>query len=63
MYHPDFILLGKEKPLMKDVEDYVVIKLASQWKELGNQLNIDKDSLIYCKRIIQMIVRSVVARC
>jgi len=30
---------------MKDVEDYVVIKLATQWRELGNQLNIDENSL------------------
>ena len=35
----------KEKPQMKDIEDYVVIRLATQWKQLGNLLNIDQDSL------------------
>ena len=30
---------------MKDIEDYVVPKLATQWKELGKQLNIDQYSL------------------
>ena len=30
---------------MKDIEDYVVTVLATQWRQLGNQLNIDENSL------------------
>ena len=30
---------------MKDVEDYLVTRLATQWRQLGEQLNIDQNSL------------------
>ena len=32
--------LGDEKPLMKDIDNHVVERWASKWKELGSQLNI-----------------------
>ena len=31
---------GKEKPKLKDIENHVVPKWASEWKKLGTQLNI-----------------------
>ena len=34
-------LLGKQRPTVKDIEDYVVIRVAPQWKQLGRQLKID----------------------
>ena len=30
---------------MKDIENDVVKRVATQWKQLGEQLNIDQDSL------------------
>ena len=30
---------------MKDIEEHVVTRLATQWRQLGNQLNIDDNSL------------------
>ena len=30
---------------MKDIEDHVVTTVATQWRQLGNQLNIDQNSL------------------
>ena len=30
---------------MKDINDYVVTRYAPRWKQLGNQLNIDQDSI------------------
>jgi len=39
-----FILcvLGNKKPQFKDLENYVVIKYASIWKQLGKNLNINE---------------------
>ena len=30
---------------MKDIEDHVVTRYATQWRQLGNLLNIDQNSL------------------
>ena len=30
---------------MKDIEDHVVTPVATQWRQLGSQLNIDQNSL------------------
>ena len=38
-------LLGKEKPQMKDIEDHVVAAVATQWRQLGNQLKVNQNSL------------------
>ena len=43
LYH--IALLGKEKPQLKDIEEHVVIRFATQWRQLGNLLNIDQNSL------------------
>ena len=32
--------LGNEKPLMKDIDNHVVERWASKWKELGSRLNV-----------------------
>ena len=37
--------LEKQKPEMKDIEDHVVTRLATQWRQLGKQLNIDQNLL------------------
>ena len=34
--------IGKEKPNIKDLHNYVVPKWASKWRQLGTQLNIDQ---------------------
>ena len=31
---------GKEEPKLKDIDNYVVPKWASKWKQLGAQLNV-----------------------
>ena len=36
------IIIGKEKPTMRDTENHVVTKWAPQWKQLGRQLNVDQ---------------------
>jgi len=38
-------VLGDEKPQFKDLENYVVIKYATTWKQLGKNLNINEDLL------------------
>ena len=38
-----YLTLEKEKPTLKDINDYVVNKWSSQWKQLGRQLNIDQN--------------------
>jgi len=38
-------VLGNEKPQFKDLENYVVIKYATIWKQLGKNLNINEDLL------------------
>ena len=35
-------LLEKEKPEMKDLEERVVTRFATQWRQLGYLLNIDQ---------------------
>ena len=37
--------LGSERPEMKDINNYVVIKCAVNWKQLGENLNLNKDLL------------------
>jgi len=39
------VFLGNEKPQFKDLENYVVIKYATIWKQLGINLNINEDLL------------------
>ena len=36
------IYIGKGKPLMKDIDNYVVGQWASHWQEIGRQLNIEE---------------------
>jgi len=38
MYH----ILAQKKPLMKDIDNFVVWRWASYWKQLGRQLNIEE---------------------
>ena len=33
---------GKDTPHIKDIDNHVVPKLASKWRQLGTQLNIDQ---------------------
>ena len=37
--------LGSERPEMKDINNYVVLKCAANWKQLGENLNINEDLL------------------
>lgn len=37
--------LGNKRPLLQDIDNYVVIKCATNWKELGRNLNIHEDFL------------------
>ena len=37
-----YIITGVQKPLMKDIDSYVVLRWASKWKELARQLNIEE---------------------
>ena len=39
------MFLGNNRPELKDVNNYVVIKCATKWKQLGENLNIDEDLL------------------
>ena len=36
---------GREKPKIKDIQNYVVTRWASKWRQLGKQLNIDQSLL------------------
>ena len=38
-------ILGNERPQLKDIDNYVVIKCAANWKQLGRNLNISEDLL------------------
>ena len=38
-------ILGDERPQLKDINNYVVIKSAPNWKELGRNLSIDENLL------------------
>ena len=40
IYNNTVNLLVDEKPLMKDIDNRVIEKCASKWKELGSQLNM-----------------------
>ena len=40
-----YYFIGKETPQMKDIEDHVVTRFAKQWRQLGNLLNIDQNSM------------------
>ena len=37
-----YVNLGRERPKIKDISNYVVPKWASKWRQLGRQLNIEK---------------------
>ena len=39
------LFLGNSRPQLKDIENYVVIKCATNWKQLGKSLDIDDDWL------------------
>ena len=39
------MFLGNSRPELKDINNYVVIKCATEWKQLGENLNIDEDLL------------------
>ena len=39
------MFLGNERPQLKDISNYVVIKCAANWKHLGRSLNIKEDLL------------------
>ena len=36
------INLGRQRPEIKDIQNHVVPKWASKWRQLGTQLNIDQ---------------------
>ena len=38
-------ILGNERPQLKDIDNYIVIKCAANWKQLGKNLNINEDLL------------------
>ena len=38
-------ILGNERPQLKDIDNYVVIKYAANWKQLGRNLKINEDLL------------------
>ena len=38
-------VLGYNRPELKEINNYVVIKCATKWKQLGENLNIDEDLL------------------
>ena len=42
------ITVGAQKPSLKDIDNHVVMRWASQWKEIATQLNIEE----YLIRII-----------
>ena len=37
-----FVLLGKERQQIKDLENHVITRYAPQWIQLGKQLGIDQ---------------------
>ena len=39
----NIIVTGKNKPQIKDIQNYVVPKWGSNWRQLGTQLNIDQN--------------------
>ena len=39
------VFLGNSRPELKNIENYVVIKCATMWKQLGKNLDIDDDLL------------------
>ena len=39
------MFVGNKRPELKDIEDHVVIKYATIWKQLGKYLDIDNDLL------------------
>ena len=48
LYH--YHCIGKEKPQIKDIENHVVTEYATQWRQLGNLLNINKISMDILQR-------------
>ena len=38
-------IIGNEKPQLRDIDNYVVIRFATNWKQLGKNLNINEDLL------------------
>ena len=40
-----YLRIGSKKPKLKDLNDYVAVKFATNWKQLGRNLNIREDLL------------------
>ena len=45
IYFHAYMYSGCERPEMKDINNYVVIRCAANWKQLGENLNINEDLL------------------
>ena len=51
-----YLLIGNEKPKLKDLYDYVAVNYATNWKKLGRNLNIGEN-------ILQMIEKDYPQNC